>query len=129
MICRPSGQSPTVSCFSVDRALADNGAKFTVMHVMEEIPGFVAVEMPDGVLEKVQETVKNALIQTEKTLHGAKTELKRGHVGLSILEYAKKNKIDFIVITSHKTGIENYFLGSTASRVVRHAERSVHVIR
>jgi universal stress protein F len=33
------------------------------------------------------------------------------------------------VIASHRPGIQDYFLGSTASRVVRHANCTVHVMR
>ena len=36
---------------------------------------------------------------------------------------------DLIVINSHKPGVEDYFLGSTASRVVRRAPCSVLVLR
>ena len=115
--------------YAVARALADEGAKFTVMHVLEEIPGFVSVEIPAGVLEKARHTVEKLLIESAKALPGAATKLTRGHVGLSILDYASENNIDCIVIASHKPGIENFFLGSTASRVVRHAKCSVHIVR
>ena len=46
-----------------------------------------------------------------------------------ILEWAESNKVDCIIINSHKPGLQDYFLGSTAARVVRHAQCSVHVIR
>jgi len=37
--------------------------------------------------------------------------------------------VDLIVIASHRPGLKDYFLGSTAGRVVRHSPCAVHVIR
>lgn len=111
------------------RALGTEGAKFTVMHVLEEIPGFVAAEIPSDVLGKAHATAEQALIQFAKALPGATAHLTRGHAGTRIVEYASQHDIDCIVIASHKPGVSDFFLGSTAARVVRHAECSVHVIR
>ena len=52
-----------------------------------------------------------------------------GHAGTSILEYAEEHGCDCIVIASHRPGLGDYLLGSTAARVVRHAACSVHVMR
>lgn len=46
-----------------------------------------------------------------------------------ILEAAKKISADLIVIGSHQPGTEDFFLGSTASSVVRFARCSVLVVR
>lgn len=122
-------ENDTQAAYSVARTLADEGAKFTVMHVLEIIPGFIKPDIPNGFLEKARQESEELLVQSAKALPGAVTELVRGHAGLAILDYASKNNIDCIVIASHKPRIEDFFLGSTASRVVRHAECSVHVIR
>ena len=47
----------------------------------------------------------------------------------SIIDFATSSGIDCIVIGSHRPGLSDYFLGSTASRVVRHAPCAVHVFR
>lgn len=115
--------------YAVARALADAGAKLTVMHVMETIQGFVAINIPPEALAKAERSARNALDQSAKALPGAETVLTRGHPGTVIINYASENDVDCIVIASHKPGIEDFFLGSTAARVVRHATCSVHVIR
>ncbi|MEP4424264.1 MAG: universal stress protein, partial [Nitratireductor sp.] len=46
-----------------------------------------------------------------------------------ILAVAKEKQADVIVIASHKPGLQDYLIGSTAARVVRHAACSVHVMR
>ena len=122
-------ESAQQASYSAARALADEGAKFTVMHVMEEIPGFVSAEIPSDILTKAARAAENSLVQTAKALSGAATHLTRGHAGTAIVSYADEHNIDCIVIASHTPGIEDFFLGSTASRVVRHAKCSVHVIR
>ncbi len=52
-----------------------------------------------------------------------------GHAGNTIVDYAAEHEVDCIVIASHKPGLQDYFLGSTAARVVRHSPCAVHVIR
>ena len=46
-----------------------------------------------------------------------------------ILEQAKKENIDLIVIASHNNQIEHLLLGSCAAKVVRHSECSVIVVK
>ena len=119
----------TQGSYLVARALADEGAKFTVIHVLEAIPAYVTSEISSEVLAGTRRDVEKLLIQSARALPGAVTKLTTGHVGRTILDYARENDIDCIVIASHRPGIEDFFLGSTASRVVRHAKCSVHVIR
>jgi nucleotide-binding universal stress UspA family protein len=52
-----------------------------------------------------------------------------GHSARSILDYAEAHDVDCIVIASHRPGLQDFFLGSTAARVVRHATCAVHVVR
>jgi nucleotide-binding universal stress UspA family protein len=52
-----------------------------------------------------------------------------GHSGRSILDHAAENDVDCIIIASHRPGMQDYFLGSTAAQVVRHATCAVHVVR
>jgi len=47
-----------------------------------------------------------------------------------ILEYARENNIDLIVVGTHGlTGIKKFLIGSIAERVVRHSRVPVMVIR
>ena len=53
-----------------------------------------------------------------------------GNAGEKIIDYAKKNDINLIVIPSHgRTGISRFLLGSVAGRVVRFAHCPVLVLR
>ena len=69
------------------------------------------------------------LREAASALPGAEIALQSGHAGREIVDFAEHNMIDCIVMASHKPGLSNLLLGSTADRVVRHARCSVHVIR
>ncbi len=81
--------------------------------------------------------------QLESNVHELETRLKTelaeregievavvsGHAGHTIVDWASHHDIDCIVVASHRPGLQDYFLGSTAARVVRHAPCAVHVHR
>ena len=117
------------TAFLVARTLASEGAKFTVLHVMEPIPSYAATQIPADILAKSRSEVEQALKKLAGAMPGSSSVLASGHAGRFIVDYASKRGIDCIVIASHIPGISNIFLGSTADRVVRHAKCAVHVIR
>lgn len=119
----------SAASFEAAKALADADTTFTVLHVIEAIPTFVAAELPSDVLMRSRDEAEAELKAAAAGLPGAKTVLASGHAGSYIVQYAQKENVDCIVIASHKPGIEDFFLGSTAARVVRHSQCSVHVIR
>ena len=119
----------TQASYLAARALADDDAKFTVVHVMEAIPSYAIAEIPSEVLANTRGEVEKALVQSASALPGAVPMLISGHAGRAIVDYADENGVDCIVLASHRPGFEDLFLGSTAARVVRHAKCSVHVIR
>lgn len=115
--------------FIAAQSLADEGAEFTVLHVMESIPSYVLNEIPSELVKTARQETETALKAAATRLPGATTVLLSGHAGRSILDYAEDHDIDCIVIASHVPGLSNLFLGSTADRVVRHAKCAVHVLR
>ncbi len=59
----------------------------------------------------------------------AEVAVRDGHPSTEILAFATEIGADMIVIDSHDPGLVDYFLGSVAARVVRHAHCSVLVAR
>ncbi len=57
------------------------------------------------------------------------TVVRQGTIDREILDEAKSTAADLIVMSSHRTGMRTYFLGSNAGHVVRYASCSVLVVR
>lgn len=105
-------------------------ARIILLNVVEEIPKWAAVEIPEGIQEKTFKTSQEELENIARA-SDVKTEtlVRVGHPYHTILEVAEETGAELIVITSHQPGLQDYLLGSTAAKVVRHARCSVLVMR
>lgn len=113
----------------VAQALAADGAQITLLHVMEQIPGYAISYMPPEYLEESRKAIREELDHMAADLPGGSGLLVEGHSSRAILDWADRNGVDCIVIAGHRPGMQDLFLGSTAAQVVRHANCAVHVIR
>jgi nucleotide-binding universal stress UspA family protein len=111
-----------------NKLLSDNG-KIIMLTVVETIPMYVSQQMPVAIIEDNMKEAKTALDAEAGGAKNVKTDVIKGHAANSILEYADEKGCDCIVVASHRPGLQDYFLGSTAARVVRHAQMPVHVVR
>lgn len=107
------------------------------LHVLTVVPNYgmtmVAQYFPDDFEEKaLAESLARleALIaeQVGKDL-AVKAIAARGTVYEQIIKTADGLDADLIVMASHRPELKDYLLGPNAARVVRHAERSVLVVR
>lgn len=115
--------------FEAARLLADKDAKFTVMYVMEAVPGYVRGQIPEETLDERRSEMEQSLKKVASMLEGATIRLESGHAGHNIVNFANENEVDCIILSSHTPKLEKFFLGSTANRVVTHADCTVLVIR
>lgn len=114
----------------VANLLRDDDGTVTLLHVVEDIPAPAASRIPKGIVEKTREDAKNALRKlAEEALPTAKTCVIHGHSGRTVVDHANSHDYDCIVIASHRPELSDYLLGSTASRVARHANCAVHILR
>lgn len=113
----------------VARALAGTGARITLLHVIEQIPSYAVSYMAQDYFAEASGAVQAELERMAEGIENAKAVVIEGHSGRSILDWARENWADCIVIASHRPGMQDYFLGSTAAQVVRHAGCAVHVVR
>lgn len=108
----------------------DDQAEIIALTVIEPVPGYFAMaeSLPDLQLQAGEQTLKDL-----KAFVGEGSNIKarvlHGHAATEINALAEREGVDCIVIASHKPEFVDYFLGSTAARVVRHAPCSVHVMR
>ncbi|MBE1284313.1 MAG: universal stress protein [Rhodobacteraceae bacterium] len=113
----------------IAQAIRENGGKITVLHVLEHLPDYAREVLPENHIEDAREIVTKKLEPLSDGIENIEIVVIEGHSARAILDYAQKHTKDCIVITGHRPGMQDLFLGSTASRVVRHAQCAVHVVR
>ncbi|MFP4043095.1 MAG: universal stress protein [Rhodosalinus sp.] len=113
----------------VAKLLADEGGRVTLLHVIERLPSYAVSYMPQDYLKNARKAIEEELSQMAGDVPGGEAIVVDGHAGRTILDWAEENDPDCIVVASHRPGMQNLLLGSTATQVVRHAACAVHVIR
>ena len=112
----------------IARALAPRGT-IIALHVHEAVQGSVSSYLDEATV-RAGEDAARAIFEAKLADHPDITPvLVRGHSARAIIDHAAAQGVDCIVIGSHKPGLSDFFLGSTAARVVRHAPCAVHVHR
>lgn len=103
-------------------------AELTLLHVIEPAPPFsgfekVVIASDDAALAVCARSKLAKLVKREvKTKAAASYFVCAGKAFDRIVEFARKDKADLIVISTHGfTGVKRVMMGSTAEHVVRHA--------
>lgn len=119
-----------VSLLSKAKDLLNSGGTLRVLNVLEDVPSYVAAELPRDLNDRRQAEAKVELAQLIN-LEGVnvEVEVRTGAPAGQILACATDSGADLIMIASHRPGLSDYFIGSTAARVVRHAQCSVLITR
>jgi nucleotide-binding universal stress UspA family protein len=114
---------------AIAEALRATDGQIMALHVHEEPQGSVSSYLDKDTVKAGVDAAKKMLEEKTASLANVTPVFVTGHSARSIIDYAKANDVDCIVIGSHAPGLRDYFLGSTAARVVRHAGCAVHVHR
>lgn len=113
-------------------ANAANGA-LRLINVLPVTPVMLAEYVPPDFDAQQRQSAEEALkiVAKETGLAPARISIivRQGGIYHEILEEAKAMHADLIVMSSHRTGVRTYFLGSHAGHVVRYATCSVMVVR
>ncbi len=117
------------SAIAVARSLVAEGGRFTLLHAVEQIPAYVASYLPSHLLSERHRSVEDEIGQMAREIPNASGVVVSGHAGRAILDWAAEHDVDCIVMASHRPGMQDLLLGSTAAKVVRHAACAVHVLR
>lgn len=121
------GVSP--STLGVAKALCNPGGQIIALHVYEAPHGSVGAYLDKDVVREGFEHARKLLLEKTAALPDIQAEIVAGHTYRTIIDFSAENDIGCIVIGSHKPGLSDYLLGTTAARVVRHAPCAVHVYR
>lgn len=114
---------------NIAQTLINDGGEIIALHVHEEPNDSARAYLDEELLKNGFERARAQLTEKLAGLDAVKGVLVEGHIYRSIIDYTTAQNVDCIVIGSHKPGLSDYLLGSTAARVVRHAPCAVHVHR
>jgi nucleotide-binding universal stress UspA family protein len=111
-----------------------HGSKVFVLYVidMRALTTVSGMPAPENMYPLLQEEGKRAVSQIKEMAGDLPVEtfVLSGYPGSTIVEFAKDNDTDLIVVgTLGKSGIEALLLGSVASKVIRHAPCPVLVVK
>ncbi len=105
------------------------GGSLVLLHIIEPAPGYVVAQIPKEILAQRKTDAEMALRDLADQYGVSEAVVREGAPAAEIVEYASEISADVIVLDSHDPDLSNYFIGSVASRVVRHAHCSVHIVR
>ncbi|MBO9396611.1 universal stress protein [Shimia sp. R9_1] len=114
---------------AVARRLVAEDGQVTLLHVMANVPNYVINYVPKGFQEEAQAAIVASLEAMGAEMPNARGVVTEGSAGKTIVNWAKNEDVDCIVIASHRPGVQDIVLGSTAAQVVRHATCAIHVTR
>ena len=114
---------------AIAEALRAEGGSIIALHVYELPQGSVSAYLDAEVVKAGYDDARAQLEAKTKGTPNVTAKLVKGHTSRAIIDFANEHEVDLIVIGSHKPGLGRFLLGSTAARVVRHANCAVHVCR
>ncbi len=113
-----------------------DNARLDVMTVIPDygtsmVGSYFNADFHDKVVEDASRALSDLVIATlgREANEGVRHIVTTGTVYEQVLHAARTDGADVIVIGSHRPALRDYLLGPNASRVVRHSECSVFVVR
>jgi nucleotide-binding universal stress UspA family protein len=112
------------------KALVADDGSLHLVHVLPHIPGYVGIHLPEEFIAQSRLDAEDQLRQMAKDMDKkTRVVIRSGQPHDEILSEADAQTADLIVVGSHHPELTDYLIGSTAGRVVRHAQCSVLVDR
>lgn len=112
------------------QALLDAGGGIVLVNVVEAMPSYMTIDLPADFIDVSVKDAEEKLADLDTKFSAAAKRIVRiGSPAREIIDVAEKEGADLIIIASHRPDFTNYLIGSTADRVVRHAQCSVLVDR
>jgi nucleotide-binding universal stress UspA family protein len=112
------------------RSIGGPEAQVTVLHVLDSVPSFIAAQIPRSAVDEHWAAAREKITALAHAIDkDAKVVIRQGPAANVILQEAETLGADAIVLGSHRPDLSDYLIGSTAARVVRHAQCSVVVDR
>lgn len=119
----------STTALKLARKLVNEDGKIIAVHVSEPLNNVAALYVAKEDINKAQKATQEEFDKRLASEKDVESVILTGHAGRDIPDYAEKIGADCIIVGSHKPGLEDFFLGATSSRIVRHAKCAVHVLR
>ncbi|MEH6455281.1 MAG: universal stress protein [Cocleimonas sp.] len=126
-----SDEESTIQSLQKAEKLSDNG-RIILLHVLENIPAhaLALADIPTEVMQELVPKTRDALKElVSMSKVKAVIEVRNGNSYRQIINSVEEHEADLIIINSHRPGLKDYLLGSTAAKVVRHSPSNVLVVR
>jgi nucleotide-binding universal stress UspA family protein len=111
----------------------ESSGALRLINVLPMTPVMLAEYVPPDFEAQQRASAEEAIVivakETGLAPQQVSTVVRQGTIDREILDEAKAMRADLIVMSSHRTGLRTYFLGSNAGHVVRYAGCSVLVVR
>src|SRR5580700_12125493 len=111
----------------------ESNGSLRLVNVLPMTPAMLAEYVPPDFEAEQRTSAEEAIAIVAQEIGLAPNKVsavvRQGNVDREILDEAKAMNADLIVMSSHRSGMRTYFLGSNAGHVVRYASCSVLVVR
>ncbi|WP_424932358.1 universal stress protein [Amaricoccus macauensis] len=119
---------------TIAKKLVDDDGQVTALSVIEPLPSYISGYIREQTLgDRIKENQEAAMAALRAAMDrvglSGKVILDEGTPSPEILRIAREIEADAIVLGSHRPDFRDYLIGSTAARVVRHAQCTVIVER
>ena len=112
------------------KCLSNGNGKYILANIVLSMPALAELSVPPEFFERANEEAEKKLSDIAKDAGiDANIVVRNGQPANELLAIAKEMNVEAIIVGSHRPGFQDYLLGSTAARVVRHAHCPVLVMR
>ncbi len=116
--------------FEAELHLLNVVAPFPVLPATPHPINFNIQEYEDELVENSYESLKKISNQNTMKSIDVKLDILKGDASTQIIEYANKNEIDLVILSTHGSGaLKHLLFGSVAEKVLRHANCPILTIR
>ena len=115
--------------FEVARNLKAEGGKLIALHLIENLPTSAKIYISEEQEGKMEQTAKQGISGRIGKQKDAEAVVLRGSPGRTVTDYADEIGAELILAGSHKPGLTDICIGSTAARIMQHANSPVHILR
>ncbi len=110
--------------------LSGDDGQIVMVNIVLSVPAVAELAVPQEFFQAAEKEAHQTLEKLAADSPMKTTyEVRVGQPASEILTVAEEQDVDLVIVGSHRPGLQDYLLGSTAARVVRHAQCPVLVMR